>query len=217
MLSRPIRSVRVAASGYGVWVLALITATACGVAGVPQRSPTPIVQSSSQSAPAISDLPSLTRQSDLIVVGRVESPGTTRQVAQPIQTPIGPSIGPTRAGQGQSTGSGGISIPIATYTVDVERVARGTTTPRITVTQSGNPIPGAPPSGDDVPLAAGERYVLFLQAAPDGTFFEVGGIQGRLVVDAPGLVHLVGSGSPATRGHDGQSLDAFLSEVSAVK
>ena len=206
-----------AASGYGLGALALITAAACAATDVRQASPTQIVQSSSESAPAIPDLAALTRQADLVVVGRVESPGTTRQVAQPIQTPIGPSIGPTRAGQGQPTGSGGISIPIATYIVDVERVARGTATPRITVTQSGNPIPGAPPSGDDVPLAAGERYILFLQAAPDGTFFVVGGVQGRLVVDAQGLVHPVGSGSPATRGHDGQSLDAFLSEVSAVK
>jgi hypothetical protein len=207
----------VVAAGCGVGALALISATACAVADVRQSNPTPIVQSSSESAPAIADLASLTRQADLVVVGRVASPGTNRQVAQPIQTPIGPSIGPTRAGQGQTIGAGGISIPIATYTVDIERVARGTATPRITVTQSGNPIPGAPPSADDVPLAAGERYVLFLQAATDGTFFVLGGVQGRLVVDAQGNVHPVGSGSPATRDHDGQSLDDFLNDVSAVK
>jgi len=208
---------QVVAWGCGVGAFALITATACSVTGVGPSSPTPLVQLSSESAPAIPDLPALTRASDLVIVGQVTAPGTTRDVPQPIQTPIGPSIGPTRTGQGQTIRSGFISIPIATYIVDVERVVRGTATGRITVTQAGNPIPGAPPNGDDVSLAAGERYVLFLQLANDGTFFVVGGVQGRLVVDAQGTVHPVGSGSPATRGHDGQSLEALLSEVSAVK
>jgi hypothetical protein len=214
------------ARAASVAALVLIAATtACAGADVRPSSPPaitqqPIVQPSSESAPAIPDLATLTRQAELVVVGRVAAPGTTRQDAQPAQTPIGPTIGPTRTGQGQPPpGGAGISIPITTYIVDVEREARGAPLPgaRITVTQSGNPIRGAPPSADDVPMAAGERYVLFLRSAADGTFFVVGGIQGRLLVDAQGNVHPVGSGSPATRSHDGQSLDAFLTEVRAIK
>jgi hypothetical protein len=179
------------------------------------------VPSSSESAPAIPDLATLTRQADLVIVGQVASTGTTRQIAEPVQTPIGPAIGPTREGQGQPPIGGGISIPMTTYVVDVERVARGGLPPvagsQISLTQPGNPIRGAPPSADDAPLAPGERYVLFLQLAADGTFYVVGGVQGRLAVDAQGTVHPVGSGSPATRGHNGQALDAFLNDVSAVK
>jgi len=211
--------VRAVVSGFGVGAFALLTTAACGPSGatVAVQSSSQSASAASESAPAIPDLATLTHQADLVVVGRLAAPPTTRQVAQPIQTPIGPAVGPTRVGQGQAApGGGGISIPITTYTVDVERVARGAATPQITVTQSGNPIRGAPPSADDVPLATGERYVLFLQAAADGTFFVVGGVQGRLVVDAQGAVHPLGSGSPATRGHDGQALDAFLNDVGAV-
>lgn len=203
----------------GVAALALLSATACA-SPTTTTTTTQIVPPSSESGLAISDLATLTRQAEVVVVGRVAAPGTTRQVAQPVQTPIGPGIGPTRTGQGQlPPGGGGISIPITTYMVDVERQVRGAPLPgtRITVTQSGNPIRGAPPSADDVPMAAGERDVLFLQSAPDGTFFVVGGVQGRLLIDAQGNVHPVGAGSPAARSHDGESVDALLSEVSAIK
>lgn len=152
---------------------------------------------------------------DLVIVGRVTAPGTTRQLAQPPQTPIGP----TRAVPGTpAAGDGGISVPVTTYSVNVERVARGSAAPgsQLSVAQSGNPIRGAVPTQDDAPLAADERYVLFLQKADAATFLVVGDIQGRLSIDAQARVHPVGSGSPATRGHDGQPLDAFLKDVAAI-
>lgn len=205
-------------------LLAVIAASACGVPSTFQSATATgtasaaISVQNSESAPAIPDLTTLTRLANLVVVGRLASPGVTRQVAQPIMTPIGPAIGPTRSGQPQS-GGGGINIPVTSYSVDVERVVRGTPPPgaQLVLVQSGNPIAGAPPSADDPPLTAGERDVLFLQRADDGTYFLVGGPQGRLTIDAQGNVHTVGAGSPATRGRDGQALDAFLNDVLTVK
>jgi hypothetical protein len=167
---------------------------------------------SSEAGPGIPDLATLTRQAKLVIVGRVQSAGTTRQVPQPIQTPIGP----TRTAPGQP--SAGISIPLTTYTVDVERVVRGgpPSGAQISVVQSGSPIRDALPSQDDVPMSQGERYVLFLEQSPTGALVTVGGVQGRLKIDAQGRIHPVGSGSPATRGRDGQQLDSFLAEVAAV-
>jgi hypothetical protein len=187
-----------------VLLLAVIAASACGVPTTFQAATATGTASAansvqhSESAPAIPDLTALTRLANLVVVGRIASPGTTRQV---------------------SSGGSGISFPVTTYSVDVERVVRGAPPPgtQIVLAQSGNPIAGAPPSADDPPLTAGERDVLFLQRADDGTYFLVGGPQGRLTIDAQGNVHTVGAGSPATRGRDGQMLDAFLNDVLTVK
>src|SRR5207253_9603032 len=105
--------VRYARAASGAALVLIASATACAVADVrPSSPPTTtttqqIVQPSSESAPAIPDLATLTRQAELVLVGRVAAPGTTRQHAQPAQTPIGPSIGPTRTGQGQSPPGGG--------------------------------------------------------------------------------------------------------------
>jgi hypothetical protein len=195
-------------------LLVLLAAAGCTSPDVRPTNPTPQLQSS-EAGPAIPDLATLTRQASLVIVGQLSAPGSISQTPQPVQTPIGP----TRPVPGQPN-SGAISVPVTTYAVEVERVARGNATPgtQVSVVQSGNPIRNALPSQDDTPMAMGERYVLFLQRADSGSgsFLQVGGIQGRLAIDAQGRVHPVGSGSPATRAHDGQPVDDFLNDVAAI-
>src|SRR5437588_6564471 len=105
-----------------------------GIAACSPTTTTTAVQSS-EAGPAIPDLSSLTRMADLVIVGRVTAPGTTREIPQPPQTPIGPLRAPGPA----STSGGGIGIPITTYTIEVERVVRGSAPPgaQLVVTQAG--------------------------------------------------------------------------------
>ena len=196
-----------------------------------------------ESMRAIPDLASLTRQSDLVVVGRVTADGITQLLTQPVATPAAnpppqaslqkggnapPPPPPSLQQQGQITVSRP-QTPITTYVVEVERVGRGTasTGEHLTVTQPGGTIsvptlPGGPvltrnvQIEDDSPMHAGERYVLFLKLVNDGSFFVVGGAQGRLSIDGPGNVHPLNPGTPATNAHNGQALDDFMSEVAAT-
>jgi hypothetical protein len=195
-----------------------------------------------ESMRAIPDLASLTRQSDLVVVGRVTSDGVTVLLQQPVATPANnpppqttqpkgaypPPPPPALQRQGQLTVSQP-QTPVTSYQIQIERVGRGTASvsEHITVSQPGGTIsvptvPGGPvltrnvQVEDDIPMRAGERYVFFLKRANDGTFFVVGGAQGRLSIDGSGHVHPLNPGAPATHSHDGQALDSFLSEVAAT-
>jgi hypothetical protein len=148
-------------------------------------------------AVAVPDLDSLVHMASLVVVGRVVAAGTPGTVA------------PSNPGE--------VSQPKTTYPVAIERVVRGqSAASTVNVTQFGNPIRGAPPGPDDQPLQAGQRYVLFLQQIPDGTYVTVSGVQGRLSVDNANNIHLVGSGSPATRAYEAQPLDALLNQVAGI-
>jgi hypothetical protein len=158
---------------------------------------------------AIPDIATLTYLSSLVVVGRVASAAVSTQAPQSVQTPIGQS----RPTSPQSPS--GITVPITTYQVDVERTLRGTPPAQLTVTQIGNPIRNAIPSPDDAPLVQAERYVLFLQpsGSGDGSYAAVGDIQGRLALDAQDRLHVIGSGSPATRPFDGQPLSTLIAAL----
>jgi hypothetical protein len=202
-----------------------------------QRQAGDILTGPSGSMLAIPDLASLARQADLVVVGRVSAAGVTRMLVQPAQTPIpfqpppGSTPPPTRVLPPEASRGGTLSIPSTRYPVQVERVVRGSgvaPAPQITVVQPGGVIsapvvPGGPALTrtvqieDDTLMNANERYVLFLQRTDDGSYVVVGGPQGRLPIDAQGRVHPLHPGIPATRGHDGQALDSFISEVAAIR
>lgn len=128
------------------------------------------------------------------------------------------------------TVASGPKIPITEYPFQIERVARGSAagSQQITVLQTGGvfsaPLfPGGPSVTrsvqieDDRLMKSGERYVLFLQRTPDGTFAVVGGPQGRLLVDSAARVHPLNPGSPALRGRDGQALDAFVADIATLQ
>jgi hypothetical protein len=178
-----------------------------------------------------------------VVVGRVIGDGVTVLLQQPAATPAvnppppqtslqknantPPPPPPALQQQGQITVSGP-QTPITSYQVEIERVGRGPASAleHITVSQPGGTIsvptvPGGPvltrhvQVEDDSPMRAGERYVFFLKRVNDGTFFVVGGAQGRLSIDGTGHVHPLNPGAPATHTHDGQALDGFLSEIAA--
>src|SRR5262249_38491349 len=72
----------------------------------------------------IPDLATLTRQADLVVLGRVASAGTTRLLTQPAQTPI-PFAGPTRAIPPEASRTTSLSIPSTRFPIQVERVLKG--------------------------------------------------------------------------------------------
>jgi hypothetical protein len=196
----------------------LVVVIAGGVAlAYLEREPTLQVVSMPDSERAIPDLATLVHESDLIVVGRVAGDGTSRLPAQPGQSP------------GASTVLGG--LPVTDYPFDVERVARGALVSpgaRITLIQPGGTIkvpifPGGPSRTrvvqfeDDTLMARADRYVLFLKPAEGGAFSVVGGAQGRLIVDAQNRVHPLHAGIPPTHAYDGQTLDAFLTDVAAIK
>src|SRR5437667_5200275 len=112
----------------------------------------------SGSAPGIPDLASLTRQADLVVVGRVSADGVTRLLVQAAQTPIpfqpppNSTPPPTRVIPPEASRGGTLSIPSTRYPVQVERVVRGAgvaPAAQITVVQPGGVIsaplvPGGP-------------------------------------------------------------------------
>ena len=141
-----------------------------------------------------------------------------------------PAVTPTRQSPAQVASSGTTGLPVTDFPVEVERVVRGAgavSGARITVIQPGGSVkvpifPGGPARArrvqieDDSLMSPGERYVLFLRAAEAGAFRVVGGAQGRLTVDAQDRVHPLHPGIPPTRGHDGQTLSGFLTDVAAI-
>jgi len=203
-----------------------------------QRQAGDLVLGPSGSAFAIPDLASLTRQADLVVVGRVAGGGVTRLLVQAAQTPIplqpppGAPPPPTRViPPTASRGGGTLSLPSTLYPVQVERVVRGSgasAAAQINVSQPGGVInapvvPGGPALTrtvqieDDTLMKQDERYVLFLQRTPDGSYAVVGGPQGRLPVDSQGRVQPLHPGIPATRTHARQALDSVATEVAAIR
>jgi hypothetical protein len=217
--------------------LALVAGAAIGRAYFDlQRQAGDLVLGPTGSAFPIPDVASLTRQADLVVVGRVAGAGVTQVLAQEAQTPIPlqsstPALSTRAIPPEAGRGDGRLSILSTRYPVQVERVIRGSgASPgaQINVAQPGGVIsapvvPGGPALArtvqieDDTPMHQGERYVLFLQRTADGSYVVVGGPQGRLTVDSQSQVHPLHPGIPATRGHDGQALDSFASEVAAVR
>jgi hypothetical protein len=198
----------------------------------------------SESVRAIPDLGALVRQSDVVAVVRVLDGGTVRIQDQPVATPaanppppqsnpIGKSALPTPLPAVQQQGQisvGRPQTPMTVFRVEVERAVRGNATAgeQLSVVQAGGPIsvpvvPGGPvltrtvQIEDERLMQEGERNVVFLKRAPDGTFFITGQAQGRLTVDAAGKVHAVNPGAPATHTYDGQALDDLLVAVMAIR
>src|SRR4051812_21085829 len=96
-----------------------------GVAACSPPTTTRAVQSS-EAVPAIPHPASLTRMAGPRLLGGGTARGTTREVPQPPQTPVGS----TRVVPGPaSSAGGGISVPVTSYTIAVERVARGSAIP----------------------------------------------------------------------------------------
>jgi hypothetical protein len=177
-----------------VGILAVVVA-ACGPPG---GTVAPSTASTASGALAIPDLAALVHGSVAVIVGRVAGQG------------VAGTVGPTNPNE--------VSQPVTTYPIMIERLIRGIAPgDQISVAQFGNPIRGAPPGPDDRPFSPDERYVLFLVPTDAGTYTTVGGVQGRLAIASADRIHTVGSGSPATRAYDGQSLDALVADILAVK
>jgi hypothetical protein len=183
----------------------------------------------------------MTRDTDLVVLGRVIGEGKTHLVRQsldrprPFQAPAAETLPagkndsgvlaqPSSATSGQS-----FDLPVTTFTIAVERVLHGTAQPKqLTVTQPGGKLatptfPGGPQITrtvqfeHDPALQSGDRHLLFLRAAGDGTYYIVGGPQGRLTIDRTEKVHPIDRAAPAVRCRDGVRMDVLLCEVAAFR
>jgi hypothetical protein len=66
-------------------------------------------------------------------------------------------------------------------------------------------------------MQPGERNVLFLNRAADGSFFVGSGPQGRLAIDKNNTVHPIDAHAPALQAHAGTNLEGFLGAVDAAK
>ncbi|MBV9170694.1 MAG: hypothetical protein JOZ81_11475 [Chloroflexi bacterium] len=69
----------------------------------------------------------------------------------------------------------------------------------------------------DTLMQAGDEHVMFLKKATDGTFYVVGGPQGRLSLDKSGKVHPIDPSAPALKNHNGRLLESLVGEVSTAK
>jgi hypothetical protein len=136
---------------------------------------------------------------------------------------------PGRVTEGR-TANVNLGTPITTFEIKVDRVLQGNAAAgsQVKVTQAGGHValdtfPGGPKLQrtvefeHDTLMKAGERQVMFLHRANDGSFFVVGGPQGRLLVDQAGNVHPIDVAAPALKGRDGQSLERFVAEHEAAK
>jgi hypothetical protein len=119
---------------------------------------------------------------------------------------------------------------VTDYTIEVSRVISGQVQPgaHITLTQSGGPIdlptfPGGPTlhrtiqSEHDPLIQKGQEHVLFLGHAKDGTYYVLGGPQGRLTLDNGGKVHPIDPATPALRGKNGTTLESLAIEVQKAR
>jgi hypothetical protein len=196
---------------------------------------------------AAPDLATLRDNSDLVVVGRIAREGTTRMVAQtgnnasiggPAPAPF--SVDPKKAeaekaqppapGPSSTTqvGNANLGTPVTTYTVQVERSVKGNAPAQISLAQLGGKVtldtyPGGPKlqrsvefEGDTL-MKPGERNVLFLNRASDGTFVVGSGPQGRLGIDQTGKVHPIDPNAPALKAHEGADLEGFIGAVNAAR
>lgn len=199
----------------------------------------------------ISDLATLSRESDLVIVGKIADAGTlhfanqaggapsnnpaprapdaTGKKADALKTGASVAVAPAPSGKVVNTING---TPFTTFDVQIERVVRGNAKEgsHIQLTQPGghvtlDTIPGVDAAQlhrtvefeHDTLLQAGEEHLMFLQRASDGTFFVLGGPQGRLSIDKTGKVHPIDVGSPALRGREGQLLESLVTEVESAK
>jgi hypothetical protein len=121
--------------------------------------------------------------------------------------------------------------PFTTFDIQVERVLRGQVAAgsQIQVTQPGghvtlSTIPNVAAADlhrtvefeHDTLMQAGDKHVMFLQRAGDGSYFVLGGPQGRFSLDRGGKVHPIDPATPASRGRDGQLLETLAGEVRAA-
>ncbi len=183
----------------------------------------------------------MTRDADLVVLGRVVGEGKTHLVSQPVEQPRAfkpPAVTPAVDGkaaaevssepQTNAAASAQFDLPVTVFALKIERVVHGTArSSELTISQPGGKLrtptfPGGPQITrtvqfeHDPQLQAGERHLLFLRDAGDGTYYVVGGPQGRLTIDRTDKVHPIDRASPATRGREGERVDALLDEVAAV-
>jgi hypothetical protein len=187
------------------------------------------------------DVAALTRDADLVVLGRVVGEGKTHLVAQPSERPRAfqppavsaadpakQNLAPVESTSSASTATQ-FDLPVTRFRLAIERVVHGTAqSQELTITQPGGKLvtptfPGGPQITrtvqfeHDTPLTAGERQLVFLRATGDGTYYVVGGPQGRLTIDRAERIHPVDRATPAVRGREGQQMDALLEEVVAVR
>ena len=230
----------------GAGVLALAAATAGRAYLDIQDAAVDRVVELTASFKAAPDLATLKSDADVVVVGHIVGQGTTRLISQsgnsgttaPAPAPI--TLDPKKAdavklepaAPGVSTtttvANANLGTPVTTYTIQVERSAKGSAANRISITQLGGHVtldtyPGGPKlertvefEGDHL-MQAGDRAVMFLKKAADGSFFVAAGPQGRLSVDKADKVHPVDDTAPALKGHTGETLEGFLAAVAAAK
>ncbi|MBV9170695.1 MAG: hypothetical protein JOZ81_11480 [Chloroflexi bacterium] len=233
-------------AGVGLGAAVLLVAVALGRAYLELQQPMngPALGSDG-SVRAIPDLASLVRQSDLVVVGRVTDDGTTHLQAQPVATPVvhpppaspdGPSVKvvrdappPPPAALGQAGAARQPQMLVTNYAVVIEQVLRGASAvgQQITLVQPGGVLsaaifPGGPALTRTVQveadplMRANARYVFFLRRGEAGTWYVVGGSQGRMSIDARNNVHPLNPSAPATHAYDGDSLERFVSAVARI-
>jgi hypothetical protein len=188
---------------------------------------------------------SMTRDADLVVLGRVVGEGKTHYVAQPVEQPraFQPPADTERLTSAEKQNlatapveshpnvatSAQFDLPVTAFTLSVERVVRGTARDSaLTMTQPGGTLrtptfPGGPQITrtvefeHDPAMKPGERHLLFLRDAGDGTYYVVGGPHGRLRIDQGQQAHPIDRAAPAVRGRDGERVESLLSEVAAVR
>ncbi len=188
---------------------------------------------------AIPDLATVARESDVVAVGRVVDQSATRILLQPDQSPA-PVASPTPGRRGPASSSpaeepsAGVNpgadydTPVTDYTVVVDRVLQGPVAAgsRLRVTQPGGRMElptfrGGPKLKrtfvfeEDPLMVVGEQDVFFLKQAADGSYYVVGGPQGRFQV-RDGRAAPVAPGSPLGRTYPGEPLEDFLARVRAV-
>jgi hypothetical protein len=194
--------------------------------------------------PLIPNLTALTQQSTLVVEGTVLDNGTTtlvdQPVAQPQSSPAKPApSGPLPGDKGQliaathpnaPTNQAALPdqrLPVTSYTIQIDKVLRGQAPGgnKLTLLLTGGPVsyptfPLGPTlhrtlvfEGNPL-LKRADRQVFFLGVNPDGTYYLVGGPQGRLQVTEAGI-HIL-TRAPATRGLEGVSESQFSDTIHAI-
>lgn len=231
----------------GAGLLALTTAAAGRAYLDLQDSAADRLVEMSASYKAAPDLATLKADSDLVVVGRIAKTGVTQMIhetgnnsnitapapapvtvdgkkanAEKLQPPV-PDVAPK-----SPVANANLGTPVTTFSVLVERAIKGSAPAQISVTQLGGKVtldtyPGGPKlqrtvefEGDTL-MQPGERHVLFLKRANDGTFFVGSGPQGRLSIDQAGNIHAIDANAPALKAHDGAKLESFLNAVDSAK
>jgi len=230
-------------AGAGVFALASVLVVG-RLLEIQQRAQNHVVEVGA-SYMAIPNLEALTKRSDLVVVGRVVGQGKTHLVAQPTPQPQpfqpapAPQVSADKAellknhnpvaSAKSDIPAPNMDLPVTEFTVQVQRVLRGSTARQgqITVTQSGGTVelptfPGGPNLSrtlemeHDPLMTAGQEHVLFLTRATNGRYYVTGGPQGRFSVDTVGKIHPVDPAAPAARGHAGKTLEGFAAEVQTL-